>query len=451
MSVHIRDLKVATVPVSVLKPYVANPRTHSKKQLRQIADSIKAFGWTNPILVDANGGVIAGHGRLQAATLLGLTRVPVIRLEDMTEAQKRAYILADNKLAENAHWDSDLLALELQGLLESDLDFGIEVTGFEMGEIDLLIGELSDSSDDEADRVPEMDPILPRIAKLGDLWQLGDHRLLCGDATKPESFERLMDGELAQMGFTDPPYNVRIDGHVSGLGKVKHEEFAMASGEMTDAEFIAFLKKGLGLMAAHSRTGAIHFICIDWRHFWDLSQAGREIYSELKNVCVWTKTNAGMGSLYRSQHEFVAVFKNGSAPHINNVELGRHGRHRTNVWTYPGMNSFGAERDEALSLHPTVKPVALVQDAILDCSKRGGVILDPFVGSGTTLIAAERVGRRGFGLELQPRYVDVTLRRFRDVTGVEPLHVESGLTLKEIEDKSKPDPSDPTHANNAEI
>jgi len=430
---HIRDLKVEVVLVSALKPYARNPRTHSRKQLDQIADSIRCFGWTNPILIDAEGTVIAGHGRLETAKLRGIDHVPVIRIEDMTEAQKRAYALADNKLAANAGWDRELLALELQGLLEMDLDFEVSMTGFEVGEIDVLIGALNDDAADEADRSPEVDPALPPVTQPGDLWQLGRHRLLCADATKRESFEQLMRGELAQMVFTDPPYNLPIGGHVSGLGSVKHAEFAMASGEMTEPEFIGFLEKVASSMAAHSWDGAIAFVCMDWRHISELLTVGRSVYSELKNICVWTKTNGGMGSLYRSQHEFVAVFKNGSAQHINNIELGRHGRYRTNVWSYPGMNSFGAGRDEALGIHPTVKPVALVEDAILDCSKRGGSVLDAFVGSGTTLIAAERAGRRGFGLELEPRYVDVTLRRFRDLTGIEPLHAGSGFTFKELE------------------
>ena len=190
-----------------------------------------------------------------------------------------------------------------------------------------------------------------------------------------------MEGELAEMIFADPPYNVPIDGHVCGLGSVAHSEFAMASGEMTEPEFIAFLEIVLGSIAAHSREGAIAFVCMDWRHLFGLLTVGRRVYSELKNLCVWTKTNGGMGSLYRSQHEIVAVFKKGSARHINNVELGRHGRYRTNVWAYAGMNSFGPDRDAALSFHPTVKPVALVEDAILDCSKRGGIVLDAFIGS----------------------------------------------------------------------
>jgi hypothetical protein len=296
----IRDLKVETVPVSTLKPYARNPRTHSNKQLGQIADSIKVFGWTNPILIDADAGVIAGHGRLEAARLLGVDRVPTIRIEDMTEAQKRAYILADNKLAENAGWDRELLGLELQGLLEMDLDFEVTMTGFEVGEIDVLIGGLNDDADDEADWLPEDDPNVPPITQPGDLWQLGRHRLLCADATRPQSFERLMVGQLAEMVFADPPYNLPIDGHVSGLGSLKHAEFAMASGEMTETEFISFLEKALGSMAAHSRDGAIHFICMDWRHLFELLTAGRSIYNrttrastnvlELENRCTGNRT-----------------------------------------------------------------------------------------------------------------------------------------------------------------
>ncbi len=361
--------------------------------------------------------------------MLGIAQVPTICIKDMTDVQKRGYILADNKLAENAGWDRELLTLELQGLIEMDLSFDVTATGFEMGEIDLLIGD-SREEDDDADELPDTDPALPPVTQPGDVWQAGRHRLLCADATKSESFEVLMAGKRAEMVFTDPPYNVPIEGHASRHGSAKHLDFAMASGEMSEAEFIAFLRKVLALLAAHSRDGALHFVCMDWRHLFELLTAGRGIYNELKNLCVWAKTNGGMGSLYRSQHELIAVFKNGAAPHINNVELGRHGRNRTNVWTHAGMNSFCAERDEALSGHPTVKPVKLVEDAILDCSMRGGLVLDGFLGSGTTLIAAERAGRRAFGLECEPR-VDLTLR-FRKFTGIEPVHVASGLKLEDL-------------------
>jgi DNA modification methylase len=428
----IRDLRIETLPVSTLKPYARNPRTHSKSQVRQIADSIREFGWTNPVLVDDANGVIAGHGRLEAARLLGLGVVPVIRLSAMTEAQKRAYVIADNRLAENAGWDRGLLALELQGVMEIDPIFDIALTGFEMGEIDVLIGEqVGDADREAAERLPDISSA-PPITKLGDLWALGRHRLLCGDATRPESFAQLLDGEQAQMVFTDPPYNVPIDGHVCGLGAVKHAEFAMASGEMSEAEFTGFLRTVLANLAAASVDGALHFVCMDWRHMLELLSAGRQIYSELKNICVWNKTNGGMGSLYRSKHELVAVFKHGSAPHINNVELGSNGRYRTNVWDYAGVNTFGKERD-ALAIHPTAKPVQLIEDAILDCSNRNGIVLDAFAGSGSTIIAAERSGRRGFGLELEPKYVDATLRRWRDLTGEEPVRLSDGMPFNLLE------------------
>ena len=428
MSGKIRELEVQTLEVSALKPYPRNARTHSKKQIKQIATSIERFGWTNPVLVDADGQIVAGHGRVEAAKLLGIEQVPTIRLEGLSEAQIRAYVIADNKLAENAGWDRETLAIELQALIE--LDFEIELTGFETAEIDLLIEELNvPGSVDEADRLPEIDETAPAVSRPGDLWQLGRHRLLCGDATQPENYARLLAGERAQMVFTDPPYNVPIDGHVCGLGAVKHADFAMASGEMSDAEFAAFLSRVLGNMATHSVDGAIHFVCMDWRHLYELLNAGREVYTEFKNLCVWNKSNGGMGSLYRSKHELVAVFKAGEGAHINNVELGRHGRYRSNVWDYAGINSFGAERDGQLAMHPTVKPVALVADAMRDCSKRGGLVLDPFGGSGTTLIAAERCGRRGRLMEMEPKFVDATIARFEELAGESARHEETGLNF----------------------
>jgi DNA modification methylase len=429
-TVRIRDLKVTVMPVAVLQPYAGNPRTHSKKQVRQIAASIRAFGWTNPILIDGKRMVIAGHGRLKAATMLGIAEAPTICINDMTEAQKRAYILADNKLADNAGWDRELLTLELQGLLELDLDFDVTVTGFEMGEIDLLLDD-SKHEDEDVDELPEIDPASPPITAPGDLWQVGPHRLLCADATNPKSFEMLMGGEQAELVVTDPPYNVPIDGHASGLGSVKHADFVMGSGEMSKPEFVAFLKNVLGSLAAHSRNGSIHFAFMSWHHIFELLAAGQQVYDELKNICVWVKTNGGMGGLYRSQCELVAVFKRGTAAHINNIGLGQYGRNRTNVWTCAGMNSFGAECDE-LAMHPTIKPVRLIEDAILDCSNRGGLVVDAFLGSGTTLIAAERTGRRAFGLEYEPRYVDLSLNRLRKLMGVEPLHVDSGLKFDEL-------------------
>jgi DNA modification methylase len=420
-------------PIASLTLRRRNPRTHSAKQIRQIADSIETFGFTNPVLIDASGTVIAGHGRVRAATLLGWTAVPTLQLDHLTEAQIRAYVIADNKLAENAGWDRDLLALELQGLAELDLGFDLEVIGFETAEIDLLIGDAARSdAADPADTIAAIDPAEPVVSRPGDLWRIGPHRLLCGDATDADAYAHLMNGRTAQIVFIDPPYNVPIDGHVSGLGRIQHGEFAMASGEMNEAEFVAFLEKALGHHATSSDAGAIHFVCMDWRHLGELLAAGRRVYSELKNLCVWVKTNAGMGSLYRSQHELVCVFKVQSEPHVNNVELGRFGRTRTNVWSYPGVTSFGPGRAEALAMHPTVKPVRMVADAILDCSRRRAVVLDGFAGSGTTLLAAERMGRIGYGLEIDPRYVDVAIRRLAEHAGLEAVHAESGMSFAEV-------------------
>ena len=428
------NLSIEVLPVASLKPYARNPHTHSAKQIRQIADSIRQFGFTNPILIDRDGGVVAGHGRIEATKLLGMQEVPTVRLDRMTEAQKRAYIIADNKLAENAGWDRELLALELQYISELEVDFDLTITGFEAAEIDVLLEEVNAGTmGEEADDLPEVDQSGPPVSRVGDLWILGQHRVLCADATRAESFNRILGDELAQLVFVDPPYNVPINGHVGGLGAIQHREFPMASGEMSEDEFITFLKTVLGHLSNHSVDGSIHFICMDWRHCFELLCAGRAVYSELKNLCVWNKDNGGMGSLYRSKHELVLVFKNGTASHINNIELGRHGRNRANVWDYPGVNSLHEERRAELAMHPTVKPVALVADAILDCSKRGGIVLDCFGGSGTTLIAAEQTGRHGYVMELDPAYVDVTIRRFRKVTGEEPIHAETHRTFADLE------------------
>ena len=426
-------LRIVYKDPGALNPRARNPRTHSAKQVRQIAASIEQFGFISPILIDSKDGIIAGHGRLAAAKLLGMSDIPTVRVDHLSPAQIRAYVIADNKLAENAGWDRNLLALELQDL-SVELNFDVAVIGFETAEIDLLIGEVGQTEPEGADDVPEIDRSKPAISRLGDVWRIGDHSLLCGDALDKVSYRALLGSKKAQMVFTDPPYNVPIAGHVSGKGKVAHREFAMASGEMTGAEFTKFLKTTFDRLEAFSTDGSIHFICMDWRHIREVLAAATS-YSELKNLCVWAKTNAGMGSLYRSQHELVFVFKNGKAPHINNVELGRFGRNRTNIWNYAGVNAFGKERDAELAMHPTVKPLALVADAILDCSKRGGIVLDAFAGSGTTLIAAEKTGRRGFGIELDPYYVDTTIRRFADAYDITAVHTQSGKSFEQMSAK----------------
>ncbi|MBK3664776.1 site-specific DNA-methyltransferase [Bradyrhizobium diazoefficiens] len=401
-------------PTLSLTPYANNARTHSPKQIKQIARSIERFGFNNPVLIDDDDQIIAGHGRVEAAKQLKMKTVPCVRLSHLSKEDKRAYVLADNRLAEKSGWDKELLAIELQNLI--DVGFDVDLAGFEPAETDLIIEGIGDESDQPENQLPEASDT-PLTSRPGDLWQLGKHLLACGDSTNAESYQLLLGDEQAAFVFTDPPYNVRIDGHVSGLGSIRHREFAMASGEMTEDQFVRFLASVYELLCRYSVDGSIHQICMDWRHMREMLAAGDIHYSELKNLCIWNKSNAGMGSFYRSKHELVFVWKNGDAPHINTFELGQHGRHRTNVWDYDGVNTMRPGRMDELAMHPTVKPVTLVADAIRDCSKRGNIVLDPFCGSGTILIAAEKTGRRARAIEIDPHYVDVAIRRWQTYTG----------------------------------
>jgi DNA modification methylase len=418
------ELEVVYQEIHQLAPYQRNARTHSKRQIRQIADSIGAFGFTNPVLVDCSATIVAGHGRVAAAKLLGLKRVPTICLENLNEDQIRAYILADNKLAERAGWDNAILALELQHLISIDLGFQVSATGFEIGEIDLIVQESKAESEEEPVEVsPE-----PAITKFGDIWLLGSHRLMCGDALNKSSYSDVMNGQNADVVFADPPYNVKIDGNVCGKGSIRHREFAMASGEMTNSEFLSFLNRALGLLGQHSKPGSVHFICMDWRHAGEILMAGKQNYDTFLNLCVWAKDNGGMGSFYRSQHELVFVFRNGAESHRNNVQLGKFGRNRTNVWHYPGANTLSRSGDEGnlLALHPTVKPVAMIADAILDCSAPGEIVLDNFSGAGSTILAAERVGRICYAIEIDPAYVDTAVKRWEKQTGKQAVRAVRG-------------------------
>jgi DNA modification methylase len=428
------QLAVRYEPIVALRLDPQNPRLHSRKQVRQIANSIKSFGFNVPVLIDAEQNVIAGHGRVLAAKELGWAEVPVIAIDHLTAAQRRAFAIADNRLAENSAWNDRLLAEQLKELSILDLSFDLEATGFDMGEIDFRIESLGEKREapDPADQLPSLPE--QAVSRVGDLWQLGRHRVLCGNVLDRSAFAVLMEGRTADLVFSDPPYNVPIGGHVSGLGAVNHREFPMASGEMSEAEFTRFLSTAFEQLCAFSQPGSVHFICIDWRHLRELLSAGKDIYGALVNLCIWVKPNGGMGSLYRSRHELIAVFKNGKVPHHNNVELGRHGRNRTNVWTYPGATGFGHQNEEGvlLSLHPTVKPVALVADAILDCSSRGDLVLDAFLGSGTTLIAAERTGRSCYGLELDPLYVDTIIHRWQAYAGEIAWHAVGGQSFAEL-------------------
>jgi DNA modification methylase len=424
--VMLGDPRIEMLVLEALKPWAKNARTHSKKEIRQIADSIKRFGFTNPVLIDGSQAILAGHGRVEAAKLIGMSEVPCLRSDHMTEAEKRAYVIADIKLALNAGWDEQLLAEELKDLLKDDIGFDVALTGFSIAEVDTLIEGLSVEKPGDL-REDAMPVETPARCRPGDLWALGPHRLLCGNALDGHALATLMDGERADMVFTDPPYNVAIEGHVSGLGRTKHSEFAMASGEMSAAEFTQFLTASFAGMASHCRDGAICFVCMDWRHMQKMLTAGAGVFGEMKNLIVWAKDNGGMGSFYRSRHELIFAWKVGEAPHHNSFELGQHGRHRTNVWQYRGVDTLRAGRIEELQLHPTVKPVAMIADAIKDVSPRGGIVLDPFGGSGSTLISAHRTGRRARIIELDSTYCDRIIRRWEIFAKDEAELVASGL------------------------
>jgi DNA modification methylase len=413
--------RVERVARASLKPNPRNARTHSNKQIAQIAASIERFGFLVPIVVDDDNLIAAGHGRWAAAVHLGLVEVPVVRARFLTDADRRAFALAENRIAELSGWNDKMLGEELSILFEGGYD--LEITGFTTADLDFA---LPDPPGEEPEAVELPDPDTIAITRPGDLWLIGPHRLYCGDARDATSYEALLGEDRAQLVFADPPYGVKIDGHVSGLGRVHHREFAMMSGEQTPAELTAFLRAVFRLCVRFSHSGSIHYQCMDWRHMREMLDAADGVYSELKQLVVWSKTNAGMGSFYRSQHELVFVFKAGRGSHINHFGLGETGRYRTNVWTYAGANSFRKGRDTDLADHPTVKPVAMVADAIRDCSNRGDLILDPFAGSGTTLLAARKTGRRGAAMEIDPLYCDTTLRRLQAASGLRAIHASGG-------------------------
>jgi hypothetical protein len=429
---NISELQITYRPIGELKDNPRNARTHSKRQIRQIANSIAEFGFNNPVLLDDTNTIIAGHGRVAAAKLRGLPLVPTIRLENLSPDQIRAYVIADNRLAETAGWDPAILAIELQHLTTLESDFDITITGFEIPEVDLVLATENDKKDPD-DNFEVAEAAQP-VTQPGDMWHLGKHRVVCGSSLEQASYSKLMASRRASVVFVDPPFNTRIDGHVSGNGSVRHREFLMASGEMTEFEFISFLTSSLRLLAQYSTGGSVHFVCMDWRHMNELLVAGKQVYDSLLNLCVWVKNSGGMGSLYRSQHELVFVFRNGKGQHRNNVQLGQYGRNRTNVWEYPGVNTFSKQTDEGnlLALHPTVKPVAMMADALLDCSTRGEVVLDAFLGSGSTLIAAERTGRVCHGIELDPIYVDTAVQRWQRYTGDRAIHASSGRRFDQM-------------------
>jgi DNA modification methylase len=402
--------------IDELIPYANNPRKHSRAQIRKLQRSLKKFGWINPLIIDSHNNLLCGHGRLEAAERNGETMVPVIDIGDMTEADRIAYIIADNKLAEEGEWSKKLLRSELSGLIE--LGYEVELTGFGTFEIDgiLSFGDDETAVDDNVELPPEN--AVP-VSRNDDMWTIGKHRMIVGDARDLAVHERLLDGERAQLIVTDPPYGCGIANNVSGNGKVKHSDFVMGAGEVSLPEFaMTLLRPAFKAMAAHSEPGAIAFVFMDWRGAPHMLDAAQGVFHELKNMIVWVK-NPGMGAFYRSAHELCYAFKVSPGTHISNIALGR--RNRSNVWRYPSANVFRKGRMEDLADHPTIKPKQMIADAILDCSKRGGIVLDPFAGSGTILSACEMTGRRGRAIELDPVYADVILRRTAEATGCEPL------------------------------
>jgi DNA modification methylase len=426
---------VQQLPIASLKPYAKNARTHDDRQIETLRNSIEAFGFQNPILVDADNVIVAGHGRVEGAKRLGMTHVPALRVEGLSPNDLRAYRLADNRLAELAGWDQAMVEIELQYLVSVELDYSIETLGWDMPEIDVMLnGETTLMSagetapPDPADALPDI--AQQAVSRPGDIWVLGKHRLLCGSVLDEAAFARLMQGRKARHICQDPPWNIAVK-DISGLGKTQHRPFAMGNGEMSGEQFRAFLEQQLAANLAHAEPGAAFHVFIDWRGLATMVEAGRAIGLELLNVCVWVKTNGGMGSLYRSQHEFVPVFKAPGGPVKNNVELGRHGRYRTNVWQMPGCNAFGKERMALLESHPTAKPVQLIAEAIRDVTDIGEIVLDSFMGSGTTLIAAERTGRIAYGVEIDPLYVDLIVKRWETFTGHQAVLEGSGRSFAE--------------------
>lgn len=416
-----------------LNPHRENARKHSKAQLKALAKSIETFGFLAPILADRDGNILAGHARFEAAKILGMSHVPVIVIDHLTQAQARAYMLADNKLTDRSSWDEPKLAIQLKELSDLAIDFDIEATGFEAPEIDFRIQSLEENIGDGDDDFELSTG--PAVTELGGLWILEGHKILCADSLEPATYASLMAGNKASAVFADPPYNVPIDGHVGGKGKSRPREFPMATGEMSVSEFTAFLTTAIGNLCHHAVPGALFYLCMDWRHMTEILAAGASAALKLINLCVWVKPNGGMGSLYRSRHELVFVFKHGSEPHQNHVQLGRFGRNRANVWNYAGANSFarrGTKR--GTDLHPTAKPVLMVSDAILDCTQRGDIVLDPFLGGGATLLAAERTGRRCYGIELDPLYVDVAIERWQKMTGFKAVNA-FGETFEFVKSK----------------
>lgn len=412
----------ANVPVD--NPH--NARVHSEGQIRKVQRSMAVSGALAPVVLDEGWTILAGHARVEGARRAKMATIPVVQVFGLSEAQKRAFLLADNRIGEDAGWNREFLAAqlpELTAVLE-EAGYSIEDTGFEIAELDELTADFEHGSDPD-DEVSDKAVSGPPVLRPGELVQLGGHRLLIGDARIAASIDQLVGQNRPAAAFLDVPYNQPAKA-IGGRGQFKHGNFAFGSGELTRPEFVTFLTESLGNAARVSAPGAVHFVCIDWRHVRDVIEAGEALYGDFIDLVVWNKTIGGQGRPYRSQHELICVFRVGTGKHRDNVQMGRFGRNRSNVWTYAGMNAFGAGRMENLSAHPTVKPLRLVADAIKDCTRPGDFVLDTFVGSGTSILAAERVGRRALAMEISPNYGDVAVRRWQAATRADARLVETG-------------------------
>lgn len=401
---------IERVKVSLLEPWPNHARVHKPRKIQKLAKSIAAIGQLNPVIANSDYVILSGHARVLAHELLGLDSIDVVRVNHLSEEEQRAFVLHANRIAEEAEWDRSNLKLELELLIGADADFDLELSGFEIGEVDLAL------QFDEAplEEPPVPDPPHKPVTRFGDLWRLGEHLLLCGDCRDASNWKRLMQGEKARFCLTDPPFNQRISGHVSS---VERAEFAMASGEMSDEQFEEFLRTSLERAIGHTVDGGLHLVAMDHHNLDRLFAAANPIYSKRLNLVVWAKTNAGLGSLYRSQHEIFALYKVGDAAHVNNVALGKMGRHRTNVWHYAGANTFRKDRAEDLAAHPTIKPTDLCADAILDLTHPGDIVIDGFGGSGSVILAAQHTKRRARVIEYEPRFCDVAIQRWEAMTG----------------------------------
>ncbi len=408
------------MPLERLKTLAREVRKLHPAHVRQIADSIGALGFCAPILVGKDNLVLDGAARLEAARSLGLERVPCVRIEHLNDNEQRVLRLAINRLGETGDWNLQALKIEFEELILADAP--IEISGFTIDEVDQIV--LGEGVEGLEEGPLEPEPSATPISRLGDVFQLGPHRIACADATDPEALRRVMgEGEVARLVLTDEPYNVPIAGNVT---KGRHREFAMASGEMSEGEFLTFNEAWMRAVLPHLCEGGLLGTFIDWRGYPTANAAAVKLGLTPLNLIVWAKTNGGMGSLYRSQHELLPLFKKGSAPHVNNVELGKRGRWRSNVWTYPGASSLGSDARRGLKDHPTVKPTALLEDALLDLTNRGDLVIDPFLGTGSTLIAAEKTGRVCRGIELDPLYIDVIVRRYEAASGEPAVLIETG-------------------------